>query len=121
MNKSDNINAMKQKLKLSAVLIIGMLFLLPTNVFAIGVAPNSACSATGGMVQKIKNSDGTETGNCIYWGVITCNSYNPESLDNHCTPYYFVFGSLNWWPTRIVYLLLITLVVYKISKRKKIS
>ncbi len=116
--KFDNIISMDKKFIINSILVTSLLFVfLPTNTFALATPSATSCAATGGTSKLIYNPDGNMDDTCVYFGGIQCTSYEFYK-GGGCVSQRLLFGSLYWWPTRIIYLALIIFIVYKFTKSR---
>lgn len=114
---------MKQKAVLRSFLIIIstclILTLIPTNAFALAAPAATNCINSGGDYQIINNPNGSSSGTCIYFKTVQCTDYEAYQWVDHCIGQYLFFGSLNWWPTRIIFLCIVIFIFYKFVKFRK--
>ncbi|HTK03458.1 MAG TPA: DUF333 domain-containing protein [Alphaproteobacteria bacterium] len=98
--------------------LFSLLVIFPKNIFAMAAPAAVACVKTGGNYQIINNVDGSQSGTCVYFGGVQCTDYEAYQQSGHCNSNYLFFGSLHFWPTRVIYLFIVGFIVYKIAKSR---
>lgn len=109
---------MFQKFFVISSSLLLLLTVFPKNTFALAAPAATSCNNTGGNYELIYEGVLPRSGVCRYLFGVQCTDYQFYQT-NECAAMVLFFGSLNSWPTSIIYLLVFFLFIKWLQKRMK--